>query len=367
MAGGFAAARLLRRRPAPPPPTLPEAAPHGAFARRHPASDLGAHVSDLEAIADATRELARSTDLDSARHAICDAARQVSSAEVAILFEPSEDGRGLTVSASLGVELRGVKLPFAGQPSGAVAAFHTRKPHFIPDLVGHPAVFQPLAQQTGARSAMWQPVLREREASGVLTVAWRQRFDQLDDRLASLMALLAAEAAVAIERADLLARLEAVARTDDLTGLPNRRCWEEELPRELARAGREHQPVCVAMLDLDQFKNYNDRFGHQAGDRLLREAAAAWRSRLRVSDLIARYGGEEFSVVLPGCPPDEAISLVERLRVATPEGQSCSAGVATWDGVESPVALVGRADSALYDAKQSGRDRTTMGAAARGG
>jgi diguanylate cyclase (GGDEF)-like protein len=334
-------------------------------ALRQPASDLSAHVSDLEAIADATRELARSTDLDSARRAICDAARQVSSAEMSILFEPSQDGHGLTVSASLGVELGGVLLPFAGEPSGAVAAFQARKPHFIPDLVGHPAAFQPFAQQTGARSAMWQPVLREREAIGVLTVAWQRPFDQLDDRLASLMALLAAEAAVAITRADLLTRLEAVARTDDLTGLPNRRCWEEELPRELARAGRDRQPVCVAMLDLDQFKHYNDRFGHQAGDRLLREATAAWRSRLRVSDLIARYGGEEFGLMLPGCPPDDAISLIERLRAATPEGQSCSAGVAAWDGVESPLTLVGRADSALYDAKQSGRDRT-MGAATPG-
>jgi diguanylate cyclase (GGDEF)-like protein len=219
-------------------------------------------------------------------------------------------------------------------------------------------VFQPLVEHTAAKSAMWQPVIREHEAIGVLAVAWQSRFDGLDDRLVSLMALLAAEAAVAIDRADLLARLERVARTDDLTGLPNRRCWEEELPRELARASRDHKPLCVAMLDLDQFKLYNDSYGHQAGDRLLREAAAEWRSTLRVSDLIARYGGEEFGVMLPGCPAHEAVQLVERLRIATPEGQSCSAGVAIWDGAESATSLVGRADAALYVAKQAGRDRT---------
>ena len=92
-----------------------------------------------------------------------------------------------------------------------------------------------------------------------------------------MLTLLAAEAAVAIERADLLARLEAIARTDDLTGLANRRAWEELLPTELARAQRDDAPLCVAMLDLDHFKAYNDEHGHQAGDRLLKAAAGTWR------------------------------------------------------------------------------------------
>ena len=92
------------------------------------------------------------------------------------------------------------------------------------------------------------------------------------------------------------------------------------------------------MLDLDHFKAYNDRRGHQAGDGLLREAAVAWRTALRPYDILARYGGEEFSVILPGCDVADAVVLVERLRAFTPEGESCSAGIAEWDGEEQPEA-----------------------------
>jgi len=93
-----------------------------------------------------------------------------------------------------------------------------------------------------------------------------------------IISLLAAESTVAIERAELLTRLERAARTDDLTGLPNRRAWDEYLTRELAHAKRLGTPLCVAILDLDHFKEYNDRHGHQAGDRFLKQAAAAWQT-----------------------------------------------------------------------------------------
>jgi diguanylate cyclase (GGDEF)-like protein len=148
-----------------------------------------------------------------------------------------------------------------------------------------------------------------------------------------------------------------MARTDQLTGLPNRRAWDEELRRELARSARSTEAVCVVIIDLDHFKAFNDERGHPAGDALLREAAIAWRVCLRVTDVIARYGGEEFAALLPACPPHEALQIVKRLRAATPEGQTCSAGVAYWDGSESPEDLVGRADAALYEAKRAGRDR----------
>jgi diguanylate cyclase (GGDEF)-like protein len=136
----------------------------------------------------------------------------------------------------------------------------------------------------------------------------------------------------------------------------NRRAWDDELPMELARAARSGQPLCVALLDLDHFKAYNDQHGHQAGDRLLKAAAAAWQGRLRKTDLLARYGGEEFAVLLPDCGPAAAIEIAERLRTAQPEG-TCSIGVAAWDGQEEATGLVARADRALYAAKKAGRDR----------
>jgi diguanylate cyclase len=111
------------------------------------------------------------------------------------------------------------------------------------------------------------------------------------------------------------------------------------------------------MLDLDGFKHFNDRRGHQAGDRLLKQAAASWASHLRASEMLARYGGEEFSLLLPGCTLKDAKQLLERLRSAMPDGETVSAGIACWDEHEGADALVGRADAALYEAKRAGRDR----------
>ena len=157
-----------------------------------------------------------------------------------------------------------------------------------------------------------------------------------------------------------------LARTDSLTGAPNRRAWDEELPRELARAARSRRPLCVALLDLDHFKDYNDRHGHQAGDRFLKEAAAAWQAAVRKTDLVARYGGEEFAILLPDCGLDSAMEIADRLRTAQPEG-TCSLGVAQWDGREETTALVARADRALYAAKDAGRDRIHADAPAAAG
>jgi diguanylate cyclase len=143
-------------------------------------------------------------------------------------------------------------------------------------------------------------------------------------------------------------------RRPDRDGQPA--AWDDELPRELARAARSGQPLCVALVDLDRFKAYNDRHGHQAGDRLLKAAAAAWESRLRKTDLLARYGGEEFAVLLPDCELENAMAIADRLRTAQPEG-TCSIGVAAWDGREEAIGLVARADRALYAAKEAGRNR----------
>ena len=153
-------------------------------------------------------------------------------------------------------------------------------------------------------------------------------------------------------------QLEAASLVDFVTGLANRVAWEQTLPRELARARRDGKPLCVAMLDLDGFKEFNDEHGHQAGDRLLKECGAAWASTLRATDVIARFGGDEFSLVLPGCGLDHALMLIERLRSVTPPGQTVSAGVAGWDGQEQAAAIVDRADRALYESKRSGRDCT---------
>ncbi len=175
----------------------------------------------------------------------------------------------------------------------------------------------------------------------------------------ALVALLAWVTAATLRRnSRLLQQLRGEAHTDGLTGIANRRAWDERLARELEQSRRLRYPVALALIDLDFFKKYNDQHGHPAGDRLLQEAATGFRGALRQGDLLARYGGEEFGLLLPGCQLAEAYAKVEQLRPLTPAQQTFSAGVAQWDGREAPAALVRRADQALYEAKRRGRNRT---------
>lgn len=153
-------------------------------------------------------------------------------------------------------------------------------------------------------------------------------------------------------------QLSALARVDGLTGVPNRRTWDHELSRACAASRDTGEPLALGIVDLDHFKRFNDERGHQAGDRLLREAASAWADRLEAhGGLLCRYGGEEFAVLLPGRGSDEACAVLDELRWLTPSGQTFSAGVAVWDPRTDPGEAVRAADAALYEAKRAGRDR----------
>jgi len=314
-------------------------------------------IVNMTAVTEASRAISRTTDADVARHVICSAASTITRGKFSTLLEP--DGEGcLVMTANHGLAgARPIRLEIDGEPSGAALAFRTRKPLFVRDARTDPRVSQRMQRATGTVSVHFEPVLRNEEVIGVLAVGWDRVVEDLERQARSAMGMLAAETAMTIERAYLLARLEASARTDDLTGLLNRRAWEEELPREMARARRANHPLCVVMLDLDFFKLFNDQSGHQGGDRLLKQSTAAWVGQLRTSDILARYGGEEFAIALPSCSLADAKVIVERLRVAMPSGQTVSAGVACWNGRESAEELVGRADAALYEAKRTGRDR----------
>ena len=202
-------------------------------------------------------------------------------------------------------------------------------------------------------------------APGILAIQVAR--GQVTDGVAIVVGCVALFLLVVTRMAQLLRQVEAQATqlrepvlVDDLTGLPNRRAGSAELPRAIERARRDGAPLSIAMIDLDHFKRFNDEFGHPAGDRLLKGASAAWRQCLRDVDSLVRHGGEEFILLLPGADTQHALAVLKRLRMATPVGQTFSAGVATWDGVETSEELVARADRALYDAKSSGRDRAVV-------
>jgi diguanylate cyclase (GGDEF)-like protein len=175
-----------------------------------------------------------------------------------------------------------------------------------------------------------------------------------------LLALVLARAlAQSVKRqAELVRQLAELARVDALTGVPNRRVWDEELAKGLERARRAGKPCSVGLIDLDHFKRFNDTHGHQRGDALLRSTAQAFASRLRNDDLIARYGREEFAVLLHGCDLESATRLFDRLQDMLPAGQTFSAGITASDGREDAQAVLGRAYAALYRAKEFGRNRT---------
>ncbi len=153
---------------------------------------------------------------------------------------------------------------------------------------------------------------------------------------------------------------ERLSRTDQLTGVANRWAWDEELPREMARARRDGSALTVAVLDLDRFDAFNQLRGHPEGDRLLQRMAATWRDVLRDTDTLARYDGAQFAVLLRQCSVEHGVAIVERLRMVVPEDQTVSVGLAAWNGIDSGADLVRRADEALIAAKLGGRDKVRI-------
>jgi diguanylate cyclase (GGDEF)-like protein len=169
-----------------------------------------------------------------------------------------------------------------------------------------------------------------------------------------------------LERRDLVRSLAIDARTDVLTGMANRRAWDQELPSALRHAERLGHPLTAVLIDVDHFKAFNDNYGHPAGDGALREIGARWRAHVRDIDVLARIGGEEFGLLLPGCDADTALEIVERLRHDLPGGLTASAGVCAWTSPLTAEDLIAEADRALYRAKRDGRDQSCLSSSGSG-
>lgn len=175
---------------------------------------------------------------------------------------------------------------------------------------------------------------------------------KVDDPVAAWLAVFGTVAVAGAVVLGLVSALHRTAREDTLTGLANRRSFDERIEEELERSRRTGTALSAVMIDLDGFKAVNDRGGHEAGDHLLRELAGAWRAAVRGGgDFLARIGGDEFGLLAPGSDATSVHRLVKRLGDALPEGVSAAIGVATWDGTESASDLLRRADRAMYEAK----------------
>src|SRR4051795_415114 len=282
------------------------------------------------------------------RPALCEAALGVAHADGAQVWELDGDCLVATDVAGTPPLERRLRMP-----PGLEAEVRNDWSHGIDSLVV--AVHGAVLAATGALQVHLEAMVVGGRLVGFLAVDWRAYAAAPPVEVRSVLALLAAQAALVTERGE----LQRSARTDGLTGLPNRTAFEDALRREMNRATRLTTPLTVALLDLDGFKQLNDTAGHAAGDAALRAAADAWSHALRSIDVLARYGGDEFAVLLPNCDLAQAEEVLDRMRAGTPDGLGASIGVTQWQAREAPEELVGRADTALYASKRAGRNRTT--------
>jgi diguanylate cyclase (GGDEF)-like protein len=312
--------------------------------------DLAETQRVLGAVAHVAREIAAGVE---PRGLICSSALTATSASMSTIVEPTQEG-GFEITGSAGLPIETVELRRSVKPGASLRAYFARSREFIPDVTTNPGVSPLVIQASGLASILYEPIIRHGKSMGVLSIGWSNPRLSLDEHTLTIAAFLAAEAGATIERANLVARLDTLAQTDELTRLPNRRAWDAQLAEALQIT--PDAPVCVGLLDLDHFKAFNDTNGHLAGDQLLREAAIRWRQALRPGDLLARIGGEEFAILLPACNLKDAASVLERLRMATPTA-TCSIGVAEHRDDETATELTARADAALYTAKHHGRNQ----------
>jgi diguanylate cyclase (GGDEF)-like protein len=245
-------------------------------------------------------------------------------------------------------------------------------PYLLDDVAGHAERMPVLVLDEGpgrVESLLTVPLRARNRTLGALVLAGRRgTFDSASQRV---LAILANQAAATLSLIRDKERQTELAVRDGLTGLYNRRAFNELLAQAVAREDRQGGRFGLLILDLDHFKKLNDTFGHPAGDAALKGAAEVLKQHLRRGDQAARYGGEEFVVILPGTDEAGAQHLAERVREAVEKNRlvfegaklslTASFGLAMWPGDgKEPDALLASADRALYAAKQAGRNRVTV-------
>jgi diguanylate cyclase (GGDEF)-like protein len=319
---------------------------------RHQAGEALSREHMLEEVNRVVRTLFSSGQ---ARTDVCEAAKTISHASIALLFEPVRGSDVLRSTAMVGFDAPPADIP-AGRHNAVRDAFDSGQATLITEDAEAHVGSRDLWEAAGCpQSLLYEPLLRGAEPVGVLVVGWPGSIRAAGPHV-TVAALLAHEAAAVIDRADMVSQLTDMAQTDPLTGLPNRRAWDARLKQALI----EDRRFTLAMLDFDHFKEFNDSFGHPAGDRLLKETAAVWRAQLRTGDLLARLGGEEFGLLLLDCDSVHAQDVLDRLRGLIYRNRTCSAGFAVRQAGESAEQVMARADAALYEAKTSGRDRACL-------
>jgi diguanylate cyclase (GGDEF)-like protein/PAS domain S-box-containing protein len=261
------------------------------------------------------------------------------------------------------------QLPVMEFESTECWALRTGHPH----LVAAGDLTAPCAHAAGVKHMyLCIPILAQGETLGILHLQATDDVPQLNASELSFKTTFAAQVGLSVANIRLREALRTQSVRDALTGLYNRRYLEETLEREMRRAARAAQSLGILMIDLDHFKKFNDTYGHDAGDAVLRETGASLSKGIRAEDFVCRFGGEEFVVILPTADPETSRARAERLRTKMREltimyqGKSLgmvtiSVGVAAFPAHgTSPKELMVAADAALYEAKRGGRDQVVV-------
>lgn len=289
-----------------------------------------------------------------------------------MIFDESANELILKAASGLATDPASVSAVRVGEGvSGEV--IDTGKPVMVTDLriAGRKAA--PAERRYKTNSFISYPIMIGGRKVGVLNVTDKSGGGVYDEVDLSLLEIIGPQVALALERAEWQERateFQLMSITDSLTGLPNRRYLEERLSEELNRSKRYDYPMSFLMIDIDDFKAYNDKNGHQAGDVALQITAHCLKGALRAVDIASRYGGEEFCILLPQTGISEAGTIADRIRhrVSTtefPHGKAqplghvtISVGVSTFTkNVDTSENIIAAADRALYQAKSMGKDR----------
>lgn len=286
-----------------------------------------------------------------------------------LLFDA--DSNELAMKAAMGFDAGAVRLRLGDGISGAV--LENGQPLVVRDLIEAGHTPAPAERRYKTKSFISYPILIGGRKVGVLNMTDKAGGGSYDEIDLSLLDTIGPQMALALDRAEWHEKAEQfqlMSITDPLTGLLNRRYMEERLAEEMKRSSRQGYAMSFMMIDIDDFKAYNDRNGHQAGDLALEMTAQCLKSALRSADIASRYGGEEFSILLPQTTLDEACAIAERIRrrvqrTRFPNGKAqplsavtISVGISTLaPTLETPAAMIGAADRALYSAKSLGKNQ----------
>jgi diguanylate cyclase (GGDEF)-like protein len=315
-----------------------------------------------------------STDPEATYLAILTNSKELLHAERAslLIYDEAKDELNLKAAIGLSIEVSEIEPIRVGEGISG-AAWLTGKPLMVTDMEVEGLATAPRDRRYKTRSFITYPLITNSRKVGLLNLTDKEGGGAYDEVDLNLLEIVAPQMALALDRAEWQEKaiqFQVMSITDPLTGLPNRRYFEERLTEEVNRSKRYHQQMSFLMIDIDDFKMYNDLNGHQAGDLALQMTAQALRGALRSADVAARYGGEEFCILLPQTSLGEATIIAERVREKIestdfPHAKSqplgvvtISTGVATLSKtVDTAEQVIWAADRALYEAKDEGKNR----------